>query len=433
MTSEHRSITEAYVWVWLHESTEPVVAGRVYQEGDSICFNYGKSYLERKDAVSIYAPELPLAAGKQTPRAGLSMPGCLRDASPDAWGRRVILNRIFGIKGHDLDSADLSEFNFWLESGSDRLGALDFQSSASNFTPRAIGQVKIEELIESVERLEKGMSLSQDLAQALLHGTSIGGARPKALINDQNGRCIAKFSSSSDYYSVVKAEFIAMRLADLCGIKAAPVKLLRAANRDVLLVERFDRKRTEAGWQRKMVVSALTILELDEMHARYASYEDLCHTVRHRFKNPKATLVELFNRIVFNILSGNTDDHARNHAAFWDGEALDITPAYDICPQGRSGQEASQAMLISGSDRSSRLATCINAANQFLLTRDEAIALIEDQLGTIKRNWADICNEASLSQAEQTYFWGRQFLNPYAFNDLPTDASKLRQLYKEIR
>jgi serine/threonine-protein kinase HipA len=182
-----------------------------------------------------------------------------------------------------------------------------------------------------------------------------------------------------------------------------------------------------------MVVSALTILELDEMHARYASYEDLCHTIRHRFTNPKATLAELFNRIVFNILSGNTDDHARNHAAFWDGEALDITPAYDMCPQGRSGQEASQAMLITGSDRSSRLATCIKAANQFLLTRDEAIASIEDQLGTIKRNWADICNEASLTQAEQSYFWGRQFLNPYAFNDLPADASTLSSLYRELR
>ncbi|TIL77640.1 MAG: HipA domain-containing protein, partial [Mesorhizobium sp.] len=87
------------------------------------------------------------------------------------------------------------------------------------------------------------------------------------------------------------------------------------------------------------------------MMARYASYQDLAEIIRHRFTAPSETLRELFGRIVFNILCGNTDDHARNHAAFWDGAKLTLTPAYDICPQARSGQEASQAMLISGNNR----------------------------------------------------------------------------------
>src|SRR3546814_2737221 len=99
------------------------------------------------------------------------------------------------------------------------------------------------------------------------------------------------------------------------------------------------------------------MLGLDEMMARYASYQDLAEIVRHRFTDPSAILRQLFARIVFNILCGNTDDHARNHAAFWDGERLTLTPAYDICPQGRSGQEASQAMLISGQNRMSRIVT----------------------------------------------------------------------------
>src|SRR3546814_10321073 len=94
------------------------------------------------------------------------------------------------------------------------------------------------------------------------------------------------------------------------------------------------------------------MLGLDEMMARYASYQDLAEIVRHRFTDPSATLRELFARIVFNILCGNTDDHARNHAAFWDGATLTLTPAYDICPPGRTGQEATQAMLISGNNRS---------------------------------------------------------------------------------
>ena len=134
------------------------------------------------------------------------------------------------------------------------------------------------------------------------------------------------------------------------------------AGKDVLLVERFDRAKTKDDWTRKAMVSALTLFGLDEMMARYASYEDLAEIIRHRFTSPKATLHELYGRLVFNILCGNTDDHARNHAGFWDGEHLTLTPAYDICPQSRSGNVASQAMLIVGDNRTSTLATCLEAA-----------------------------------------------------------------------
>jgi len=106
--------------------------------------------------------------------------------------------------------------------------------------------------------------------------------------------------------------------------------------------------------------------------ARYASYETLSEIIRLRFTSPRHTLKELFSRLAFNILCGNTDDHARNHAAFWDGKALTLTPAYDICPQGRTGNEASQAMLISGNNNLSRLKTCLETAHNFLLSKKEA-------------------------------------------------------------
>src|SRR5690606_22413389 len=152
-------------------------------------------------------------------------------------------------------------------------------------------------------------------------------------IEDRERKFIAKFSASNDLYNVVKAEFIAMRLAQEVGLNVAPVQLTRAMSKDVLLIERFDRTRVEGAWQRKAMVSALTIFELDEMMAAYASYETLAEIIRYRFTKPVETLKELFGRIVFNILCGNTDDHARNHAAFWDGKALTLTSAYDICPQ----------------------------------------------------------------------------------------------------
>jgi len=118
---------------------------------------------------------------------------------------------------------------------------------------------------------------------------------------------------------------------------------------------------------------------------------------------------------ISNILCGNTDDHARNHAAFWDGKTLSLTPAYDICPQDRGGNEASQAMLFVGNDRSSRLTTCLQAAPSFLLKKEEAGEIIEGQIETIKRKWEEVCDEAELSPVDRNLLRSRQFLNPYVF------------------
>ena len=412
---------DAYVWIWLPDVTAPVVAGRIARDGERLIFNYGQSYLDRNDRIPIYAPELPLRSGVIAPEAGLNIAGCLRDAAPDAWGRRVILNRLFGRKGKDVDTAELDELTYLLKSGSDRIGALDFQHSPSEYVPRADQAATLEELLSAAEKVEKGVSLTPDLDQALYHGTSLGGARPKAEIQDGDTKLIAKFPSSTDTYNVVKAEFVAMRLAADAGLDAAPVRLERVAGKDVLLVERFDRAKTKDGWTRKAMVSALTLFGLDEMMARYASYEDLAEIIRHRFTSPKATLHELYGRLVFNVLCGNTDDHARNHAGFWDGERLTLTPAYDICPQNRAGNVASQAMLIVGNKNTSTLATCLEAASSFHLDEDAAKVIIDRQIGTIRDAWDDICEEAALSEVERNLFDQRIFLNDYVFEGMAED------------
>jgi len=157
------------------------------------------------------------------------------------------------------------------------------------------------------------------------------------------------------------------------------------------------------------------MLGLGEMQARYASYGDLAEMVRARFTNPQVTLRELFGRLVFNVLTGNTDDHARNHAAFWDGAHLTLTKAYDICPQPRSGREANQAMLVYGEDKRSLLESCRLSASNFLLSDREARRLIKEQVGMITQLWGAICDEAELSEVDRGYLWRRQFLNDYAF------------------
>ena len=410
---------EAFVWIWLPGRTRPVVAGKLEAKDGLIHFNYGRSYLGRIDdkipAIPIYEPELPLKPGVLALGDGLEMPNCIRDAAPDAWGRRVIINKLLGPGGANTDTADLSELTYLLESGSDRIGALDFQRSPTDYISRSAKNACLEELLESADRVDQGIPLTPALDQALFHGSSIGGARPKALIEDSGTKYIAKFSSSADIYNVVKAEYLAMRLAALAGLDAAPVKLVKASGKDVLLIERFDRIKSGEGWTRKAMVSALTMFGLNEMTARYASYEDFAEIIRHRFSGPKAALREIFSRLVFNILCGNTDDHARNHAAFWNGRELALTPAYDICPQARSGNEASQAMKISGNINLSQLRFCLEVAHRFLLSEKDALSIFEYIEDVIRKHWKDVCEEARLGEVDVKYLWKRQFLNPFSF------------------
>jgi serine/threonine-protein kinase HipA len=417
MTSEaeNKVPNTAFVWIWLPEATKPIVAGRIDLENGIYTFTYGRRYLAREDAIPIYLPELPLERGIIPPRPPLKMANCLRDGAPDAWGRRVIINRLTSKKGDEARDVDFDELTFMLNSGSDRAGALDFQKTSDNYMPREYANATLEQLLDAAALVERGEPIPQILDNALFHGSSIGGARPKALIEDSARKFIAKFSATNDTYAVVRAEFVAMRLAARVGISVAPVSLTSAAGKDVLLVERFDREHAKNGWRRRALVSALTLFGLDEMQARHASYTELADIIRARFTEPQATLRELYARMVFNILVGNTDDHARNHAAFWDGSDLTLTPAYDICPQPRSTPEANQAIYITAQDRRSQLEICSLAAPHFLLRGDDARAVIHNQVQVIRQNWQAVCDEAGLSQVDRTFLWRRQILNGYAF------------------
>ena len=416
MTSEPaKSPTEAFVWIWLPGAVDPVVAGRIELENNIHVFNYGRSYLERKGAIPIYLPELPLQRGAIPPEAPLAMANCLRDGAPDTWGRRVIINRLTGLKGAAAKNVEFDELTFLLNSGSDRAGALDFQVSADKYQPREQANATLEELLDAAGRVERGEPIPKELDGALFHGSSIGGARPKALIEDGKRKYIAKFSATNDTYAVVKSEFIAMRLAARVGLSVAPVVLNSVSGKDVLLVERFDRTAEKNGWSRRAMVSALTLFGLEEISGYHGSYAELADIIRARFTAPQPTLRELYSRMVFNVLTGNTDDHARNHAAYWDGAHLTLTPAYDICPQPRNAREANQAIAIEGNERRSLLEVCRAAASRFLLNNAEARGIIDGQIDVIRKSWADVCDAAALTEVDRTFLWRRQFLNDYAF------------------
>ena len=404
---------DAYVWVWLPGSDEPVPAGRIrHVGGGQHQFIYGRSYRGRADAISLYGPELPLQAGWQDPPDTLEMAGCLWDASPDSWGQRIINIRLAGGRhGDRADQVQATKLTYLLESGSDRIGALDFQASASEYVPRT-ENASLDELHAAAQAVERG-DLSEVLGDALVNGTAVGGARPKVLVYDNDTSWIAKLSLSTDPYPVVKAEAVAMELASRVGIAVPLTKVTRSLGRDVLLVGRFDRP---GNGTRRMMVSALTMLGFgDFLGARYSSYVDLLDVLRRRGRDTDIGR-KLFERVVFNIAVGNIDDHARNHAAFWDGVELELTPAYDICPQVRSGTEARQAMdITSDGHRDSQFRVCLDAAASYGLSTQQARDIIDHQITTIRETWDDAADKAELTADDRRYLWNRQILNPYAF------------------
>ncbi len=420
MTSEPKTL---FVWIWLPGQDTPIVAGQVIRQddGEVIHFGYGRSYRSNPNAISLFDRDLPLKEGLQEPPNGHILAPSLRDALPDRWGRRVIVNELLGSKRDEINEDAFGELTFMIRSGSDRIGALDFQESADAYVPRISAEATLEELQNFSDLIEAGKEVPKALDRVILHGSSIGGARPKALITDtkkQNPRkLIAKFSAANDVFAMVKGEFATMRLARLAGMDVAHVDIETVVDRQALLVERFDRVPADAGnsWRRRAVISALTWTQESELGARHIAYSELAEIIRASFEDPGKDLKELYSRMVFNILVGNTDDHARNHAAFWDGKMLSLTPAYDIAPQKRGTREANQAMNIVPGCNAAQLVTALQAAPHFQQSEAEAKEIIEGQIDTISTHWAEVCEAATMQQTERAYFEGRQIFNPYAF------------------
>ena len=406
MTSEP---TTAFVWIWLPGAQDPVVCGRIDADRSPVTFTYGRQYLDRSDAVPIYEPELPLQAGTQTTASGTGLPLCIDDAMPDSWGRHLVNHRL------GKPTTDFSDLTYLLQSGSNRIGALDFQSDQRTYVARESKPPSLRQLAEAIEAITAGKPVDPELADVLINGTLIGGARPKAVLTGGGKQLIAKFSRSTDTYLWVQSEFVAMELARRAGLHVAPVEIMSAGERLALLVERFDRT---AGGHRRRMVSALTILGFNTFpDGRYATYAGLAHQIRAQFVDPDATLRELFSRISFNILCGNTDDHGRNHAAFVDSHGLALTPAYDITPQQRTGEAAQQAMAYTDdiANRDSRIELLLAAAGVYHLADGEARDIVAEQVHVIRGHWDEVCDTAKLTQTQRGSFMNHQFLNPHAF------------------
>lgn len=405
MTSER----ECFVYIVLPGATEFVTAARfrVSTTRDGVPvghFVYGKRYMERADAVELDPIELRLGQAQYETVRMNGFFGAIRDAMPDFWGRRVI-DRALGSPGPQ-------EFDYLMHGPDDRAGALGFGLGAAPPSPRrqfsrTLDLESLQTIAEAIindEPIESAAHAdTHQVEQLLLQGTSMGGARPKAVVEDDDGLWIAKFSTPQDRWNQTLVEHALLNLARACGLNVADSRIASIAGKDVLLVRRFDRDRSDNGYRRHRMVSALTLLAADEsLVARENwSYLLLADEVRRTSGNPEADLRELFGRMCFNALVSNLDDHPRNHAILAKDRSWRLSPAYDLTPTPTGAQETRLLAMICGAHgRLARRANLMTGHGRFLLSEQDAQAMIDRMVETVKGEWDASLRRAGVSEKD---------------------------------
>jgi serine/threonine-protein kinase HipA len=255
--------------------------------------------------------------------------------------------------------------------------------------------VKDEELPADPEVTQAG--------ELLLEGTSMGGARPKAVVEDDEGLWIAKFNRADDKWNYARIEHAMLVLARGCGLTTAESKVVSIGARDVLLIKRFDREKTGAGYQRARMVSALTLLKTDDSPQRREkwSYVLLVEELRRVSAEPKKDAAELFRRMCFNALISNADDHPRNHAIIAKRCDWKLSPACDLVPTPQVSLERRDLAMICGDQGHLANATnLLSQAARFLLSSDEAKRIVDATEERVKGTWYEVARSVGVSEKD---------------------------------
>ena len=404
MTSSER---ECYVYLVLPGQTDFVTAGRfrVSEAPDGSArgeFVYGRRYLRRSDAVEFDPVELRLADRVfETGRMG-GFFGAIRDSMPDYWGR-LLIERCLG-------HARLEEFDYLIQGPDDRAGALGFGPNVEPPAPRRRfnATLALTRLQASADAALAGNPPSGDLdalqvQKLLLDGTSMGGARPKAVIEDNNVLWLAKFGRRDDRWNHPRVERALLQLARECALNVADSRVESVGDRDALLVRRFDREWAGDGYRRHRMVSALTVLRSDDASTARErwSYLLLADELRRASARPEEDLRELFARMCFNAAVSNLDDHPRNHALLATGGEWQLGPAYDLTPAPAVAvTRRDLAMTCGPAGRWANKENLLGAAGRFLLEYDAAEAIFERIVGTVRSSWYPAMRQAGVSERD---------------------------------
>lgn len=412
-----------YIYIQLPGTVEAVTCASLSVKNVSAgvfegTFIYGKKFLGRADVVALDRYHLPLGTKpiKFTKLKGI--PGAVRDASPDAWGRRVIQAKL------ERPEEDIVEMDYLLNGPEDGAGNLSFGRSPQPSGPsRSYNRThQLEALTDAAEKLEEDGRLPHEVLEELEPGTSMGGARPKATVEDNEKIWLAKFPEKNDKHNMQRIEYATLELARAAGLNVCGTRLEKIGPRDALLLNRFDREwdpETKKYFKHGLV-SGLTVINAEDGYTGRErwSYLLLADELRRWSSNKDEDRKELFRRMVFNAMVTNNDDHPRNHAVLQTGDGWRLSPAYDIVPVALVSQERRDLALTVGDfGRAASRYNLISRCEVFGLTLEQAEHEISTMLNVVK-SWREFfakkgVEERTLEMLEQA------ILPPSFYRDAP--------------
>ena len=353
---------------------------------ETYSFSYDKEWLAKYGDVFL-SEDLQNFPGVQYTRPERDIFSCFSDALPDRWGR-TLLNRREQIAAADEKRPvkRLTSFDYLMGiDDASRVGGFRFTKTKGgefinvDLNLRVPPLTSVRELIHAAHEIEESEEKQQLpakkwLVQLLHPGTSLGGARPKATVVDEDGKLtVAKFPSRKDDYDVALWEHFCHVMGRKAGLNVAETRIINGENHHVLLSKRFDRN---GEGKRIHFASALTLLGLEDGDNASTGfgYPDIVDFIIQHGSNVEQNLEELYKRVAFYIIVGNSDDHFRNHGFLLTRKGWELSPAYDINPT----LQENQSLLINRSTNESDLNILLESANDYMLSKDKAARIISE-------------------------------------------------------
>ena len=379
---------------------------------DSYSFCYDHNWLRQYSDLYLSA-DINNYTGLQFTQPDRDIFGCFGDALPDRWGR-LLLNRREQIRAQEEKRPvrKLSSYDYLL--GIDdysRMGGFRFKESPDgefincDATLRIPPLTDIQVLVAASMEVEKSeeRNLLPDkkwLLQRVHPGTSLGGARPKAgVLNEEGELCVAKFPSRNDEYDIGLWEHLSHLLAKEAGVEAAETRAITAGEKyHTLLSKRFDR--TTDG-RRRHFASAMTLLGLtDGCNAQTGNgYLDIVDFILQHCCNVEANLRQLYRRVAFSIAIGNSDDHFRNHGFLLTPKGWTLSPAYDLNPTFNDHQ----SLLINATTNRSDLQLLLASSEEYMIGKEEATHIIEEVKDGVSQ-WRSMATRIGIAKREMDLF-----------------------------
>ena len=372
-----------------------VLAGQMLVDEKRGRFKYARAFIENPRAFPLDLVNLPLTGEiHENPRTRESpgVFGVMIDAGPDEWGRRQL--------SKTLEQPPVTDVEFLLAASGQGVGALHFTAEIKD-KPKPTPPRPFDNLVHLqhiADDIESGREVDRELEPFFFHGSGIGGARPKTLIEHDSRSWIAKFNRESDLVDMCKVEHAAMTMAREAGIDVPDVELTRTARGPVLLVERFDCN-TEGQHHLVSVASLINKFDITQYDESAMSYPGIFQLGNRIGSNTQGLSEVVFRRMLFNIAIGNTDDHLRNHAFYKHAAEVEyqLTPGYDIVPN--TGLQGSHAIAL-GAFGSTPTCDNLEAAVQRLgLDRRSAAGIALDVLG-VTGHWRDFMRKVAVLEQD---------------------------------